>query len=203
MVTPSRGSSGIRLSHGLVVVVSALAIFLLRLGSSSSQKDEDSIGDRPMKPKIPTRMDVFMEALCEGTNDEQCYLDRLEYEAIRALHRQLDDDANGDVDISESNDFLREELQLEGGSSVTRQQAFHKNDKLISVQDLWLSWIHSELTFSLLDCVGSVGEENAEIRSIWCYRVTRHGVASRRPLNFPHDDVDRGTSVTADFHPSL
>lgn len=30
--------------------------------------------------------------------------DRQGLEAIRALHRQLDDDANGAVDLSESND---------------------------------------------------------------------------------------------------
>ena len=43
--------------------------------------------------------------------------------------------------------FLREELQYRGGSYERRQQAFHQNDKYISVLDLWESWMHSEVWF--------------------------------------------------------
>lgn len=36
--------------------------------------------------------------------DIECYNDRLGMEAIRSLHRQLDDDDNGNIDLSESDD---------------------------------------------------------------------------------------------------
>ncbi|XP_074095843.1 stromal interaction molecule isoform X2 [Cotesia typhae] len=71
--------------------------------------------------------------------------DRLGLEAIRTLHSQLDDDADGDVDLSESDDFLREELQYEAGYE-RRQRAFHHNDDMhISVRELWEAWLRSEV----------------------------------------------------------
>uniref|UniRef100_A0A1B6C0H7 SAM domain-containing protein n=1 Tax=Clastoptera arizonana TaxID=38151 RepID=A0A1B6C0H7_9HEMI len=71
--------------------------------------------------------------------------DRLGLEAIKSLHRQLDDDANGAVDLSESDDFLREELKYENGAEK-RQRAFHHNDDMhISVKELWEAWVRSEV----------------------------------------------------------
>ncbi|XP_029163693.1 stromal interaction molecule homolog isoform X2 [Nylanderia fulva] len=71
--------------------------------------------------------------------------DRLGLEAIKSLHSQLDDDANGNVDLSESDDFLREELQYEAGYE-RRQRAFHHNDDMhISVRELWEAWLRSEV----------------------------------------------------------
>lgn len=71
--------------------------------------------------------------------------DRQGLEAIRSLHRQLDDDANGAVDLSESDEFLREELQYENGAEK-RQRAFHRNDDMhISVKELWEAWLRSEV----------------------------------------------------------
>lgn len=40
---------------------------------------------------------------CQSTTDSD-YLEGLE--AIRSLHRQLDDDDNGDIDLSESDDVI-------------------------------------------------------------------------------------------------
>ncbi|CAG0882705.1 unnamed protein product, partial [Cyprideis torosa] len=70
------------------------------------------------------------------------------FEDIAALHKELDDDANGAVDLSESDDFLREAFQFKVGTSslIQRQQAFHQDgDQYISVFDLWKSWTKSEV----------------------------------------------------------
>ncbi|UXI22781.1 low-density lipoprotein receptor-related protein 2-like [Sarcoptes scabiei] len=64
--------------------------------------------------------------------------DRQGFEAILHLHRQLDEDANGDIDISESDEFIRDELKYENGAE--RQKAFHGNDKHITVDELWSAW---------------------------------------------------------------
>lgn len=62
------------------------------------------------------------------------------FEAILNLHFQLDEDANGDVDILESNEFLRDNLQYENGAEQ-RQKGFHvANDKHITVDELWHIW---------------------------------------------------------------
>lgn len=42
---------------------------------------------------------------CEAADfDCPSYSDQIGLEAIRSLHRQLDDDDNGDIDLSESDD---------------------------------------------------------------------------------------------------
>ncbi|KAL5011645.1 hypothetical protein ScPMuIL_010196 [Solemya velum] len=71
-------------------------------------------------------------------NDETCTQDKAGLEAIRTLHRNIDDDNNGNVDPSESDEFMRDELQYTDG--FERQSIFHGNDKLISVGDLWQAW---------------------------------------------------------------
>lgn len=86
----------------------------------------------------------------ESCNDDIACLsmashDRLGLEAIRTLHRQLDDDANGVIELSESDEFLREELKYDDGAEK-RQKAFHKNDDMhVSVKELWDVWIKSEV----------------------------------------------------------
>ena len=63
------------------------------------------------------------------------------YLAIRYLHNQMDDDLSGNIDLNESDEFIREELQNIDGEK--RQHNFHQNDYQISVQELWLSFKNS------------------------------------------------------------
>ncbi|XP_025836921.1 stromal interaction molecule homolog [Agrilus planipennis] len=104
---------------------------LLSESISQAVKDDDS-------PESCVNDDIS----CLSTGQAN---DKLGLEAITALHRQLDDDANGNVDLSETNDFLREELQYDSGYE-RRQKAFHRNDDThISVKELWEAWLRSEV----------------------------------------------------------
>ncbi|KAG0710678.1 Stromal interaction molecule [Chionoecetes opilio] len=67
------------------------------------------------------------------------------YEAIKSLHSQLDDDRSGDIDLSESVDFLKEELQLTKGYEKRQKVFHHNNDQYISVRELWYIWKKSEV----------------------------------------------------------
>ncbi|BFZ24132.1 hypothetical protein BsWGS_27171 [Bradybaena similaris] len=94
-------------------------------------------------PKVIGNSNAKLESLnleCE-VSDKECEKDKLDFEAIRNLHLMIDDDHNGNVDLSESDEFLRDELQYTDG--FDRQELFHHNDKLISVDDLWKAWKHS------------------------------------------------------------
>ncbi|GFS51974.1 stromal interaction molecule 2 [Nephila pilipes] len=71
--------------------------------------------------------------------------DPVGYEAIRSLHRQLDDDANGSIDVAETDEFLRDELQYENGRHKERHKEFHGDDKYINVDELWQAWRVSEV----------------------------------------------------------
>ncbi|KAM8820891.1 stromal interaction molecule 1 isoform 2-T2 [Eudromia elegans] len=55
----------------------------------------------------------------------------------------MDDDANGNVDVEESDEFLREDLNYH--DPTVKHSTFHGEDKLISVEDLWKAWKTSEV----------------------------------------------------------
>ncbi|KAE8628193.1 hypothetical protein XENTR_v10007386 [Xenopus tropicalis] len=67
----------------------------------------------------------------------------LSFEAVMSIHKQMDDDANGNVDVEESDEFLREDLNYH--DPTAKHSTFHGEDKLISVEDLWNSWKTSEV----------------------------------------------------------
>ncbi|XP_077155056.1 stromal interaction molecule 1 isoform X2 [Ranitomeya variabilis] len=67
----------------------------------------------------------------------------LGFEAVVSIHKQMDDDANGNVDVEESDEFLREDLNYH--DPTVKHSTFHGEDKLISVEDLWNTWKASEV----------------------------------------------------------
>jgi len=81
------------------------------------------------------------ESWCSNLDENK----RLELDAIRCLHRQLDDDQDGNINLVESDEFLREELKYEKDYE-RRQKAFHlNNDNQVTVRELWETWVKSEV----------------------------------------------------------
>ncbi|XP_068122614.1 stromal interaction molecule 1 isoform X7 [Hyperolius riggenbachi] len=94
----------------------------------------------------------------ESLQAEFCRIDKilcnieeelLSFEAVMSIHKQMDDDANGNVDVEESDEFLREDLNYH--DPTVKHSTFHGEDKLISVEDLWNSWKASEVYNWTLD----------------------------------------------------
>uniref|UniRef100_A0A672GNC8 Stromal interaction molecule 1-like n=1 Tax=Salarias fasciatus TaxID=181472 RepID=A0A672GNC8_SALFA len=79
----------------------------------------------------------FDEPLCKDENAI------LSFEAIRSIHKQMDDDANGNVDVVETDGFLREDLNYHDPKA--KHNSFHGDDQFISVEDLWNAWKGSEV----------------------------------------------------------
>ncbi|XP_043189307.1 stromal interaction molecule homolog isoform X2 [Amphibalanus amphitrite] len=88
--------------------------------------------------------DPSLDVADRGSGDSE--EERLVYDAIRSLHVQLDDDADGQIDKSESDEFLREELNYVQGYG-SRQDLFHRSDQsqdtAVSVRELWEHWRRS------------------------------------------------------------
>ena len=82
-------------------------------------------------------------------------------EAIRDLHRQLDDDNDGAIEPSETGDFIRADLQY--GSDKQRQSNFHQKDTEITVSDLWVTWRRSEVYNWTVDNVVDWIKNNVEL----------------------------------------
>lgn len=83
------------------------------------------------------------------------------YLAIRYLHRQMDDDLSGNIDLNESDEFIREELNNVDGEK--RQHNFHQNDYQISVQELWVSFKKSVVYYWTVDDVVLWLEEHVDL----------------------------------------
>ncbi|XP_060792226.1 stromal interaction molecule 1b isoform X2 [Neoarius graeffei] len=66
----------------------------------------------------------------------------LSFEAIRSIHKDMDDDADGRVDVTETDEFLREDLKYHDPKA--KQKSFHGADLLITVEDMWNAWRASE-----------------------------------------------------------
>ncbi|KAL6470087.1 hypothetical protein MHYP_G00212060 [Metynnis hypsauchen] len=77
------------------------------------------------------------EVLCQDENAV------LSFEAIRSIHKDMDDDADGSVDVMETDGFLREDLKYHDPKA--KHKSFHGADLLITVEDMWNTWRASEV----------------------------------------------------------
>ncbi|GAA6228303.1 stromal interaction molecule 1-like isoform X1 [Lates japonicus] len=66
----------------------------------------------------------------------------LSFEAICSIHKLMDDDADGTVDTTETDEFLREDLKYHDPKD--KHRSFHRADLHISVADMWNAWKSSE-----------------------------------------------------------
>lgn len=67
----------------------------------------------------------------------------LGFEAIRSIHRLMDDDDDGTVDAAETDEFLREDLKYHDPKA--KHSSFHRADPHISLEDMWSAWKGSEV----------------------------------------------------------
>ncbi|CAH1778415.1 unnamed protein product [Owenia fusiformis] len=75
--------------------------------------------------------------------DNLCENDKMGYEAINSLHAQIDDDKNGGVTLSESDEFIRDELKYT--DDFERHTKFHRKDEYITAEELWRIWTNSHV----------------------------------------------------------
>lgn len=87
--------------------------------------------------RCPDFCSIDRPPLCRDDNS------RLSFEAICSIHRMMDDDADGNVDTTETDEFLREDLKF--SDSKTKRRNFHRVDLHISIEDMWSSWKLSEV----------------------------------------------------------
>lgn len=71
---------------------------------------------------------------------------KLGYAAIKKLHEKMDEDKDGEVEIHETKEFIKDDLAFKNGgrSSSDRQKKLHSKDDLITVDELWNAWEYSQ-----------------------------------------------------------
>uniref|UniRef100_A0A7N6AVQ6 SAM domain-containing protein n=1 Tax=Anabas testudineus TaxID=64144 RepID=A0A7N6AVQ6_ANATE len=80
---------------------------------------------------------VIDPPLCQDENS------LLSFESICSIHKMMDDDADGTVDITETDEFIREDLKY--NDPKAKHRSFHRADMHISVEDMWNTWKSSEV----------------------------------------------------------
>ncbi|XP_036379565.1 stromal interaction molecule 1-like isoform X2 [Megalops cyprinoides] len=107
------------------------------LGKCQAEKPGQALSDHQNGDNSLSDLCRIDEALCQDENAN------LSFEAIRSIHKQMDDDANGNVDVAETDGFLREDLNYHDPKA--KHNSFHGADLLISVEDMWNAWKTSEV----------------------------------------------------------
>ncbi|XP_067232138.1 stromal interaction molecule 1b isoform X4 [Chanodichthys erythropterus] len=102
-----------------------------------SAADQHSLTDHLESANGLSELCGIDELLCQDENA------LLSFEAIRSIHKDMDDDADGSVDVTETDGFLREDLKYNDPKG--KHKSFHRADLLITVEDMWNSWKASEV----------------------------------------------------------
>ncbi|XP_030643744.1 stromal interaction molecule 2 [Chanos chanos] len=86
------------------------------------------------------------------TTSEYCVLvippclteaDRYSLEALRHIHREMDDDQDGGIEVEESVEFIIEDMQQQ--QQANKHSKLHREDQHITVEELWRGWKSSEV----------------------------------------------------------
>ncbi|KAF6133136.1 stromal interaction molecule 2 [Phyllostomus discolor] len=75
--------------------------------------------------------------------------DRFSLEALQTIHKQMDDDKDGGIEVDESDEFIREDMKYK--DATKKHSHLHREDKHITVEDLWKRWKTSEVHNWTLD----------------------------------------------------
>jgi len=147
-------------------VATPMLFTLCLLALSASAGDADSAARKVPSataasanpPPSPQHLELEYQDLLLATSTQ----DKDSLEAIRELHRQLDDDNDGTIEPSETGDFIKADLKYNDGDR-RRESSLHASDAEITVRDLWHSWRRSEVFNWTSAQVGEWLEHNVEL----------------------------------------
>ncbi|XP_022537410.2 stromal interaction molecule 2 [Astyanax mexicanus] len=69
--------------------------------------------------------------------------DHFSLEALRLIHREMDDDQDGGIEVEESVEFIIEDMQQQ--QQTNKHSKLHREDQHITVEELWRGWKSSEV----------------------------------------------------------
>ncbi|XP_043918085.1 stromal interaction molecule 2 [Protopterus annectens] len=108
-------------------------LYLWFIMVSAAAEDGHSEGT----PAVLTDPCIALSPPCASDEDRFCL------EALRTIHKQMDDDEDGGIEVEESHEFIREDLKYK--DSTNRHSKLHREDQHITIEELWKSWKTSEV----------------------------------------------------------
>ncbi|CAN2388525.1 stromal interaction molecule [Pristimantis euphronides] len=130
-------SGGWRQVPGVCLALLLAVLLLLPPASVCTLCEADGVRRRRETPELLADPLISLSPTCL-TEDDLSSL-----EAIRTIHKQMDDDKDGGIEVEESVDFLREDMNYKDASH--KHNHLHREDKHITVEDLWKRWKTSEV----------------------------------------------------------
>ncbi|XP_046904879.1 LOW QUALITY PROTEIN: stromal interaction molecule 2 [Hypomesus transpacificus] len=86
--------------------------------------------------------------------------DRFSLEALHQIHKQLDDDNDGGIEVNESVEFIIEDMKQQ---QTNKHSNLHREDQHITVEELWRGWKTSEVhNWTIEDAIQWL-KENVEL----------------------------------------
>ncbi|XP_040274944.1 stromal interaction molecule 2 isoform X2 [Bufo bufo] len=122
---------------GVCLVLLIVVLLLLPPASVCTLCEADGARRRRDTPELLADPLISLSPPCLTEED------RSSLEAIRTIHKQMDDDNDGGIEVEESVEFLREDMNYKDASH--KHNHLHREDKHITVEDLWKRWKTSEV----------------------------------------------------------
>ncbi|KAL6118533.1 stim2 [Pungitius sinensis] len=120
----------------LNVLLRGLVIFAV-LGSELAHSNDLSGGHAPDAATVaPADPCLIVTPPCMGDED------RFSLEGLRHIHKQLDDDNDGGIEVNESVEFIIEDMKQQ---QTNKHSNLHREDQHITVEELWKGWKASEV----------------------------------------------------------
>ncbi|XP_047450132.1 stromal interaction molecule 2 isoform X2 [Mugil cephalus] len=118
--------------HKLVnVLLRGLVIYAV-LGSECTYSDDLPSRHSPDAENLAvTDPCLIVMPPCMGEDD------RFSLEALRHIHKQLDDDNDGGIEVNESVEFIIEDMKQQ---QTNKHSNLHREDQHITVEELWRGW---------------------------------------------------------------
>ncbi|KAM8899341.1 stromal interaction molecule 2 isoform 2-T2 [Spinachia spinachia] len=119
----------------LNVVLRGLVIFAV-LASELAQPDRVPGHASDAANVAPADPCLTVTPPCIGDDD------RFSLDALRHIHKQLDDDNDGGIEVNESVEFIIEDMKQQ---QTNKHSNLHREDQHITVEELWKGWKASEV----------------------------------------------------------
>ncbi|XP_063042695.1 stromal interaction molecule 2 isoform X2 [Engraulis encrasicolus] len=142
------------LSYGVLLLLRGLVIsaVLGYEGIYTSDLPSHGTSEAPIVATTDPCLTVIPPCMTEA--------DRFSLDALRHIHKQLDDDNDGGIEVNESVEFIIEDMKQQ---QTNKHSNLHREDQHITVEELWKGWKSSEVHNWTLDDVVQWLKESVEL----------------------------------------
>ncbi|XP_076145481.1 stromal interaction molecule 2 isoform X2 [Alosa pseudoharengus] len=141
-------------SYGVLLLLRGLVIsaVLGYEGTYSSDLSSHATSEAPIVATTDPCLTVMPPCMNEA--------DRFSLDALRHIHKQLDDDNDGGIEVNESVEFIIEDMKQQ---QTNKHSNLHREDQHITVEELWKGWKSSEVHNWTLDDAVQWLKESVEL----------------------------------------